>query len=94
MRNEVRRLQFCNQAGAQAPRLCSGATSAGVDPMADNLQHERNKAQSASPNTKGNAPRHLGGDARKAKAWGGGNKAAKGPITRAKKRNPNSSAKT
>jgi len=62
--------------------------------MADSLQRARNKGQSASPNTKGDAPRHRGGDARKAKKWAGGNKAAKGPVTRADKRNQNSSAKS
>jgi hypothetical protein len=62
--------------------------------MTATSQRARTKGQSASPNTKGNAPRHLGGDARKAQKWGGGNKAAKGPITRADKRNQNSSAKT
>ena len=62
--------------------------------MATSVQRARNKGQSASPNTKGNAPSHRGGDARKAQKWGGGNKAAKGPITRADKRNQNSSAKT
>ena len=64
------------------------------DHMAENLQRARNKGQSASPNTKGNAPQHRGGDARKAQKWGGGNKAAKGPITRADRRNQNSSAKS
>jgi hypothetical protein len=63
-------------------------------PMADNLQRARNKAESGSPNTKGNAPRHRGGDARKAQQWGGGNKAAKGPVTRADRQNENSSAKS
>jgi hypothetical protein len=54
----------------------------------------RNKAQSGSPQTKGNAPQHRGGDhARKAQKWGGGNKAGKGPITRADRQNENSSAK-
>jgi len=62
--------------------------------MAASLQRARSKGQSASPNTKGNAPSHRGGDARKAQKWGGGNKAGKGPITRADKRNQNSSAKT
>ena len=55
----------------------------------------RNKGESASPNTKGNAPQHEGGDAsRKAQEWAGGNKAAKGPITNSDKRNENSSAKS
>jgi hypothetical protein len=55
----------------------------------------RNKGQTASPNTQGNAPQHQGGDAvRKAEKWGGGNKASKGPITKADKQNENSSAKS
>ena len=64
------------------------------NPMADNLQRARNKGQSVSPNSKGNAPQHRGGDGRKAQKWGGGNKAAKGPITRGDRRNENSSAKS
>ena len=45
--------------------------------------------------TKGDAPRHKGGDqARKAQQWGGGSKGSKGPVTSADKRNPNSSAKS
>jgi hypothetical protein len=56
---------------------------------------ERNKGESASPHTKGNAPQHRGGDhVRKAQEWGGGNKAAKGPITKADRKNENSSAKS
>ncbi|HEY0439839.1 MAG TPA: hypothetical protein VGD36_07160 [Xanthobacteraceae bacterium] len=63
--------------------------------MTDDLQHQRNKAQSASPNTKGDAPQHQGGDhIRKAQKWGGGNKASKGPVTPADKHNQNSSAKS
>ena len=62
--------------------------------MAASLQGSRNKGRSASPNTKGDAPRHFGGDARKAQKWGGGNKAGKGPVTRADRRNENSSAKS
>jgi hypothetical protein len=58
-------------------------------------QRARTKSQSRSQHTKGDAPLHRGGDAaRKAQKWGGGNKAAKGPITRADRRNQNSSAKS
>jgi hypothetical protein len=47
-----------------------------------------------TPNTSGNAPSHEGGDAaRKAQEWGGGNKAAKGPVSKSDKQNENSSAK-
>jgi hypothetical protein len=63
--------------------------------MADTDERARNKGESASPNAKGNAPQHQGGDAaRKAQEWGGGNKAAKGPITDTDKHNENSSAKS
>jgi hypothetical protein len=55
----------------------------------------RNKSASGSPNTKGDAPQHRGGDAiRKAQRWGGGNKASKGPITRGDRRNENTSTKS
>ena len=48
-----------------------------------------------TPNTKGNAPQHRGGDAaRKAQQWGGGNKAGKGRITATDRKNQNSSAKS
>ena len=61
--------------------------------MAKTVQHERNKS-ARTPHTKGDAPQHRGGDhIRKAQKWGGGNKAGKGPVTRADKRNENSSAK-
>ena len=51
------------------------------------------KRSTRSGQTKGNAPQHRGGDAaRKAQRWGGGNKAGKGPVTSADKRNENSSA--
>jgi hypothetical protein len=51
--------------------------------MAENNDRARNKGESASPHTKGNAPQHRGGDAvRKAQQWGDGNKAGKGPVTR------------
>ena len=54
----------------------------------------QDKAQ-PTPNTKGDAPNHQGGDAaRKAQEWGGGNKASKGPITEADRKNENSSAKS
>ena len=62
--------------------------------MRDDPQHQRNKTQSGSPNRKGDAPKHQGGDhIRKAQQWGGGNKAGKGAVKSADKRNPNSSAK-
>jgi hypothetical protein len=64
--------------------------------MGDTHKRARSKAEIASPNTAGNAPRHKGGDsARKAQQWGGGNKAGKGPITKNDKENENenSSAK-
>lgn len=36
-----------------------------------------------TPNTKGDAPKHRGGDqSRKAQEWGGGNKASKGGSTK------------
>jgi len=63
--------------------------------MTNNEGRARNKGESASPNTKSNAPQHQGGDAaRKAQQWGGGNKAAKGPITKEDRQNENSSAKS
>ena len=53
---------------------------------------ERNEGQ--AERTKGNAPEHQGGDAaRKSQEWGGGNKAAKGSVTKDDKQNENSSAK-
>ncbi len=39
-------------------------------------------------------PRQGGDSIRKAQEWGGGSKAAKGAVTRARKRNPISGAKT
>jgi hypothetical protein len=63
--------------------------------MASSSVRPRTKGESASPHTKGNAPQHRGGDhVRKAKKWGGGNKAGKGRITNADRRNQNSSAKS
>jgi hypothetical protein len=63
--------------------------------MADTDDRARNKGESASPNTKGNAPQNQGGDqARKAQEWGGGNKAGKGPLTKTDRQNDNSSAKS
>jgi hypothetical protein len=45
--------------------------------------------------TKGDGPRHEGGDGiRKAQQWGGGSKGSKGAVTSADKRNQNSSAKS
>jgi hypothetical protein len=62
--------------------------------MPENDHRPGNKGNSPNPNTKGDAPKHRGGDAvRKANEWGGGNKAAKGSVTTADKRNENSSAK-
>lgn len=59
---------------------------------------ERGMQRSGKPaggSQKGTRPRHAGGGhIRKAQAWGGGSKAAKGAVTRADKRNQNSSAKT
>jgi hypothetical protein len=54
---------------------------------------QREKATSRTPNTKGDAPQHQGGDARRAQSWGGGNKAGKGAITKDDRDNENSSAK-
>jgi hypothetical protein len=63
--------------------------------MTENENRPINKGESASPNTKGNAPLKQGGDqSRKAQEWGGGNKASKGPITKSDKQNENSSAKS
>jgi hypothetical protein len=63
--------------------------------MAETEERARNKGESVSPNTKGNAPQHQGGDAaRKAQRWGGGNKASKGPVTKDDRNNENSSAKS
>ncbi len=58
-------------------------------------QKERQLNKGESGTTKGNSPEHKGGDqARKAQEWGGGSKAAKGPITKSDRRNPSSSQKT
>ncbi|XIA62231.1 hypothetical protein ACFIOY_21625 [Bradyrhizobium sp. TZ2] len=63
--------------------------------MTQSDDRARNKGESASPNTKGDAPQHQGGDAsRKAQRWGGGNKASKGPITKDDRQNENSSDKS
>jgi hypothetical protein len=63
--------------------------------MVENDERARNKSESGSPHTEGNAPQHRGGDAaRKAQEWGGGNKAGKGPITKEDRQNENSSAKS
>jgi hypothetical protein len=63
--------------------------------MAQGDKRAQTKGESASPHTKGNAPSRRGGDqARKAQQWGGGNKAGKGPLTRADRRNENSSARS
>jgi hypothetical protein len=61
--------------------------------MAKSIEHERNKAAKTA-HIRGDAPQDRGGDhIRKAQKWGGGNKAGKGAITRADRRNQNSSAK-
>jgi hypothetical protein len=58
-------------------------------------ERAKNKGDSASPHTKGNAAQHRGGDAaRKAQEWGGGTKAGKGPITPEDRKNENSSARS
>lgn len=63
--------------------------------MTENDNRPKDKGESASPNTKGNAPQEQGGDqSRKAQEWGGGNKASKGPITKSDMQNENSSAKS
>jgi len=55
-------------------------------------RHQSGKGESS---TAGHRPRHEEGDqARKAREWGGGSKAAKGPVTKADKHNENSSAKS
>jgi hypothetical protein len=55
----------------------------------------RGSGKPTSGSHKGTRPRQAGGDQiRKAQSWGGGSKAAKGRVTRADRRNPNSSAKT
>jgi hypothetical protein len=59
--------------------------------MADDTQHQRNKADSSSKQ----ATPAAGGDAvQNAEKWGGGSKGAKGPVTPEDKRNQNSSAKS
>jgi hypothetical protein len=69
------------------------ATTNAIGPTMAQQQRSRSKAQSGAPHTKGDAPAHRGGDAaRKAQRWGGGNKAAKGSVSRADRRNENSSA--
>ncbi|MFU0504877.1 hypothetical protein [Pseudaminobacter sp. NGMCC 1.201702] len=61
--------------------------------MTTKKERELNKAQSGT--AKSSSPEHKGGDqTRKAQEWGGGSKAAKGPITKADHRNPNSSQKS
>jgi hypothetical protein len=63
--------------------------------MASRSIQSRSEKTEQTPHTKGDAPNHRSGDhIRKAKIWGGGNKAGKGSITRADRRNPNSSAKS
>ncbi len=61
--------------------------------MITQKERELNKGESGT--SKGSSPEHQGGDqARKAQEWGGGSKAAKGPITKSDRRNPNSSQKS
>ncbi|HEX2115577.1 MAG TPA: hypothetical protein VHM01_14320, partial [Alphaproteobacteria bacterium] len=73
-----------------------GATFAGK--IAETHMPERatqRSSKATSGRHKGTRPRQSGGDSvRKAQAWGGGTKAGKGAVTRADKRNPNSSAKS
>jgi hypothetical protein len=58
-------------------------------------QKERALNKCESGTAKDSSPTHKGGDqARKAQEWGGGSKAAKGPITKADRANPNSSQKS
>jgi hypothetical protein len=58
-------------------------------------QKERALNKGESGTTKGSSPEHKGGNqTRKAQEWGGGSKAAKGPITKADRQNPNSSQKS
>ena len=61
--------------------------------MTTQKERELNKGESGT--AKRSSPEHKGGDqARKAQEWGGGSKAAKGPITTSDRRNPNSSQKS
>ncbi|MFC6490976.1 hypothetical protein [Nitratireductor sp. GCM10026969] len=61
--------------------------------MNDKREHGINKATSG--HVKEKAPSEKGGSqARKAQEWGGGTKAAKGPVTKEDRRNPNSSQKS
>ena len=61
--------------------------------MANAKQHVSDKPASGSD--KAVPPGHHGGDqVRNAQEWSGGSKAAKGPVTRADKRNQNSSSKS
>ncbi len=56
---------------------------------------ERALSKGESGTAKGTSPEHKGGDqARKAQEWGGGSKAAKGPVTKSDRRNPDSSQKS
>ncbi|MER8396272.1 hypothetical protein NKH10_31390 [Mesorhizobium sp. M1340] len=56
-------------------------------------EKDLNKAESGT--AKRSSPEQKGGDqARKAQEWGGGSKAAKGPITDSNNRNPNSSQRS
>ncbi|MER8456510.1 hypothetical protein [Mesorhizobium sp. M0965] len=56
-------------------------------------EQDLNKAESGT--AKRSSPEQKGGDqARKAQEWGGGSKAAKGPITHSNHRNPNSSQRS
>ena len=59
--------------------------------MANDTEHQRNKATSSS---KQSAPPGGGDAAQNAQAWGGGSKGSKGPVTQDDKANQNSSAKS
>lgn len=55
-------------------------------------KHQSGKGESGTP---GRHPKTEEGDqVRKAREWGGGSKASKGPVTRSDKHNENSSAKS
>lgn len=61
--------------------------------MATKKEHELNKAENGT--AKRHAPDHKGGNqVREAQEWGGGSKAAKGPIMTSDRRNRNSSQKS
>ena len=58
-------------------------------------QKEHISGKRASGSDKATPPKRKGGDhIRQAQKWSGGSEASKGPVTRADKRNQNSSAKS